>query len=102
MELHFNKIARGPAWERWAILEVLLGDTAIAGEIVVTFSDDTAYADAECDVYFTRELNEDELEDLVDSVMTILSGRGNVNVYIAHEVMCQGFSQVDDDMENPN
>ena len=103
MRMHFGKIARGPAWERWAILEDQLGDTAVAGEVIITYTDFTTYADVECDVLFSRELSGEELEDAMNSLVTILSGRGNINIYTANEVISQEFSLLDDDiLDNPN
>lgn len=102
MQLHFSKIARGPAWERWAILEDQLGDTALAGEVIITYTDIGAYADAECDVLFTRELSESEMEELLDEVYSVLTGRGSITVYTSHELVSQGYSLIDDELENPN
>lgn len=99
MQLHFNRVARGPAWERWLILEEQLGDTGLAGEIILTYTDIGVYADVECSVLFHRELTDEEVEEVLNAVSTILSGRGNVTVYTTQEVACQAFSLVEDEEE---
>lgn len=99
MQLHFNRVARGPAWERWLILEDQLGDTGLAGEIILTYTDIGVYADVECSVMFRRELTDEEVEEVLNAVSTILSGRGNVTVYTTQEVACQAFSLVEDEEE---
>jgi Fe-S-cluster containining protein len=95
LHLHFRKIARGPAWERWLIAEEQHGDQAFAGEAVLTYSDDSSGAELDCDILFARELTEPEVEDVLSAVCTILSGRGNVTIYSAREVVCRGFSLTD-------
>jgi len=99
VHLHFNRVARGPGWERWAILEDQLGDMAFAGEAILTYTDDSSYGDVDCSVLFTRELEEDEAEELLNEVCSILSGRGSVSVYTTQEVVCRGFSLVPEDEE---
>ena len=99
MHLHFNRVARGPGWERWAILEDQLGDMAFAGEAILTYTDDSSYGDVDCSVLFTRGLEEDEAEELLNEVCSILSGRGNVSVYTTQEVICRGFSLLPEDEE---
>lgn len=97
MNINFRKIARGPAWERWLIVEDQHGDTAFAGEIILTYSDTTGYADAECDVLFTRELDDDEIDELLRSVINILSGQGNVTLFTARQVISKGFSLLEEE-----
>ena len=99
MQLHFNRVARGPAWERWLILENQHGDAGLAGEIILTYTDIGVYADVECSVLFRRELTDEEVEELLNAVSTMLSGRGNVTVFTAQEVACQAFSLVEEDEE---
>ena len=99
MHLHFRKIGRGPAWERWVILEDQLGDMAFAGEAILTYVDAGSYAEVDCDILFTRELSEPELEDLLNQASSILSGRGNVTVFTAQEVASRGFSLIEEDEE---
>jgi len=95
--LHFNRVARGPAWERWLILEEQLGDTGLAGEIILTYTDIGVYADIECTVLFHRDLKDEEVEEVLNAVSTVLSGRGNVTIYTAQEIACQAFSLVEDE-----
>jgi hypothetical protein len=103
VHLHFRKIGRGPAWERWLIVEDQRGDSAFAGEAVLTYSDESAYAEVECDILFARDLESDEMEELLEAASSILSGRGNVTVYTAREVTCQGFSLLEENGEaSPN
>jgi hypothetical protein len=103
LHLHFNRVARGPAWERWAMMEDQHGDMAFAGEIILTYMDNSVYADVECTVLFTRDLTDEEAEEALDSVCSILSGRGNIALHTAHEITCRGFSLMpedDDEVEN--
>lgn len=100
MQLHFNRVARGPAWERWAILESQLGENAFAGEVILTYTDDTAYADVECSVLFARVLETDEIEEVLEKVSSLLSGRGNITLYATQEEANRGFSMVEDDDED--
>lgn len=97
MNIRFRKISRGPAWERWLIVEDQRGDSAFAGEIILTYADASGYGDVECDVLFARELDEDELDEVLKSVTDILSGEGNVTVFIARQLVCKGFSLLDND-----
>jgi hypothetical protein len=76
-------------------------DTAFAGEIILTYMDNSAYADVECTILFTRDLTEDEAEEALNSVCTILSGRGNIALHTAHEITCRGFSLMPDDEDEP-
>jgi hypothetical protein len=99
VHLHFNRVARGPGWERWAILEDQLGDMAFAGEAILTFTDDSTYGEVDCSVLFTRGLEDDEAEELLNEVCSILSGRGNISVYTTQEVICRGFSLLPEDEE---
>lgn len=99
MHLHFRKIARGPAWERWLLVEDQHGDTALAGEVILTYSDTTGYSEVECDILFARELSDDEVDEVLQSVVSILSGQGNVTLFTAHQVISQGFSLMDEEDE---
>jgi hypothetical protein len=72
------------------------GDTAFAGEVIMTFSDTGGYSDVECDILFSRELDDDEIEELLKSVTNILSGEGNVTVFTSRQVACRGFSLLED------
>ncbi len=73
------------------------GDAAFAGEIILTYMDNSVYADVECTILFTRSLTEEEAEDVMNSVCTILSGRGNITLHAAQEIMCRGFSLLPED-----
>ena len=97
MNLNFNRVARGPAWERWAMMEDQHGDLAFAGEIILTYMDSSVYADVECTILFARDLTEEEAEEVMNSVCSILSGRGNITLYAAQEVLVRGFSLVPED-----
>jgi hypothetical protein len=99
MNLRFSKIGRGPGWERWVILEDQHGDSAFAGEAILTYSDYSTYADLECDILFTRQLSDEETEDLLDAVTSILSGRGNVTVFAVEEIVTKGFDMLQQDTE---
>ena len=92
VHLHFSKVARGPAWERWMILEEQHGDAAFAGEAILTYTDIGTYANVECDILFAREFKEGEAEELLNAACSILSGRGNINIYTAGEVVSEGFN----------
>lgn len=100
MHLHFNKIGRGQGWERWLLVEDQHGDAAVAGEAILTYTDAGTYADLECDILFTRELKENEVDELLKEACSILSGRGNITIYTAQEVICKGFSLYDEDEED--
>lgn len=97
MQLHFNRVARGPAWERWAILEDQRGDTAFAGEVILTYLDNSAYADVDCTVLFSRNVEDDEAEEILTEVCTLLSGRGNISLHSSQEIMARGFSLMSDE-----
>lgn len=100
MLLRFNRVARGPAWERWAILEDQHGDTAYAGEIILTYLDNSAYADVDCTILFTRPVDDDEIDDILNSVSSLLSGRGNIALHTTQELATRGFSLVPDEDED--
>jgi hypothetical protein len=97
MNISFRKIARGPGWERWLVVEDQRGDSAFAGEIVITYADTTGYAEAECDVLCGREMSDEEIDQILNSVMTILSGEGNITIFTAHQVICKGFSLLEEE-----
>jgi len=97
--LNFNRLARGPAWERWLILEDQLGDTAFAGEVIITYTDESVYAEVECVVLFRRDLADEEAEELLNAVSSILSGRGNVTIFTTQEIVSRGFSMLEEDEE---
>lgn len=99
MILNFNRLARGPAWERWLILEDQLGDTAFAGEVIITYTDESVYAEVECLVLFRRDLTDEEAEELLNAVSSILSGRGNVTIFTCQEVIARSFSMSEEDEE---
>lgn len=75
------------------------GDMAFAGEVILTYMDDSAYADVECTILFTRDLTEEEAEDALDAVCSILSGHGNIALHTGREVTCRGFSLMPEDEE---
>jgi len=100
VNVHFRKIGRGPAWERWLIIEDQHGDTAFAGEVIVTYSDVSGFADTECDILFARELTDEEVEDLLKAVIDILSGQGDVTIFTARQVICKGFSLLGEDEDD--
>jgi len=97
VNVNFRKIARGPGWERWLIVEDQHGDTAFAGEAILTYADASGYSDVECDVLFTRELEEADIEDLLKSIINILSGQGNVTIFTTRQLACRGFSLIEDE-----
>jgi hypothetical protein len=99
VNINFRKIARGPAWERWLIVEDQHGDTAFAGELILTYADVSGYADVECDILFSRDLDSNEVDELLKAVINILSGQGNVTVFTAHQMVCKGFSLLEEDEE---
>lgn len=92
MNIRFKKISRGPAWERWAILEAQNGDDAIAGEVILTYSDINGYAETDCDILFTRELAEEEIDYLFDEVASIVSDSGTVTLFTTQMVVSKEFS----------
>lgn len=99
MRPKFRKIARGPAWERWLIIEEQYGDPAFAGEIILTYTDSGVFADLQCDVLLSRELSEDEIEGFLDTLTSLLTGRGHVTIFTANEVVSQTFNMFEDEEE---
>lgn len=102
MQLIFSREARGPAWERWAILEEQHGDMAFAGEVILTFTDESVYADVDCTVLCARTLNEDEVEDVIDAAHSIISGRGRIGIFTTQEIAARTFNMLDEDEEEPS
>ena len=103
MHIHFSKVARGPAWERWAILEEQHGDAALAGEAILTYTDTSTYAELQCDILFARELDESEVEEVLDLACSILSGHGSLSLHTTRQVICKRFSLMEEaDEESPN
>lgn len=100
MQIHLNKIARGPAWERWVILEDQHGDPAYAGQIVLTYSDTTSDAVFDCDVFFLRELSDEEIDQLLGALSTIVCGDGDATIYTGDEVVSKSFCPQDDDISD--
>lgn len=100
MDLILNRGARGPAWERWAIMEEQRGDVAFAGEMILTYTDDSVYADVDCTILFNRALSDDEIEDVLGAAFSVLSGRGRVAIYAGQEVTCRCFDMLDEDEED--
>ena len=102
VHIHFRKISRGPAWERWLLIEDQRGEDALAGEAILTYSDIGGYSDVECDVLFARDLDDDEIDDLLDAVISILSGQGNVTIFTARQIVTRGFSLQEEDEDSLN
>ena len=101
MRLVLNRGARGPAWERWAILEEQRGDMAFAGEMILTFTDDSMYADVDCTIMYNRKLADAEIEEVLSAAFSVVSGRGHVTVCTAQELTCRAFDMLDEDEEEP-
>lgn len=99
MKLIFDRIAHGPAWERWAVFEPQNEDAVFAGEAILTYSDLTSYADVVCSVLINRQLNEAEIEDVLSATTSILSGRGGVSVFFAEELATKTFDVSEPDEE---
>jgi len=97
VQIQFHRTARGPAWERWVIEEGQHGDAAYAGHVVITYSDTTTDAIFECDVVFLRELSEDEMEELLDSLSHILCNEGGASIYSADEIARKCYCPDDED-----
>lgn len=97
MQLHFDKLTRGPAWERWLIVELQHGDPAYAGQAIITYSSHGSEATAECDVLFDRRLSDEELDALLDSITSLLCGRGSITVYAGQEIITKEFCLLDHD-----
>ncbi|MHB0913672.1 MAG: hypothetical protein ACYC2Y_09550 [Armatimonadota bacterium] len=97
MNIQFKRASRGLAWERWAIMEDQLGDSAFAGEVILTYGDPGACSDVQCDLILVRDLTDEEVEEAFQEVSSILSGQGNVNVFSAKRIESRGFSLLDDD-----
>jgi len=100
MKLIFKRIARGPAWERWAVFEQQSEEAVFAGEAILTYSDVTTYADMMCSILINRQLNEAEIENLLDAATSIFSGPGGVSVFFAEELASKTFdiSELDEEM----
>jgi hypothetical protein len=97
VQIEFQRIARGPAWERWIIEEGQHGDAAYAGHIVITYSDTTTDAVFEADVVFLRPLSEDEMGELLDGLSRILCNEGCASIYTGDEVARKCFCPDDED-----
>lgn len=99
MNIRFSKVSRGPAWERWVILEEQNGDEGFAGEAIITYSDTSSYAEAECDILFVRDLNDEEVDDLLEAASSIISDIGTITIYSTQEIISKDFdfiSEMDD------
>lgn len=100
MQIQFNKIAHGPAWERWVIVEDQHGDPAYAGQVVFTYSDTTSEAIFDCDVIFLRDLSDGEIDELLDALSTLVCGDGDATIYAADEIISKSFCP--HDAEHPD
>jgi hypothetical protein len=80
-------------------IEVQRGDQAFAGQVMITYSDITSDADAECDIFFDRELSNEEVEELLEAAASLLCGQGTITVYTGHEIVSEEFSLIDDGEE---
>lgn len=98
MQIQFNKIAHGPAWERWVIVEDQHGDPAYAGQIIITYSDTTSDRMFDCDVLFLRDLSDEEIDELLEAISTIVCGDGDATIYAADEIVSKSFCPHDDDI----
>lgn len=97
MQIQFNKIAHGPAWERWVIVEDQHGDPAYAGQVVFTYSDTTSEAVFDCDVIFLRDLSDEEIDELLDALSTLVCGDGDATIYTADEIVSKSFCPHNDE-----
>jgi hypothetical protein len=75
------------------------GDPAYAGQVIITYSDSSSESNLECDVIFDRDLSNDEAEELLDSVSSLLCGKGTVAVFTGQEIICKDFSLYDHDLD---
>lgn len=92
MNVRFSKVSRGPAWERWVVIEDQNGEEVFAGEAIITYSDASSFADSECDILYTRDLSDEEVDTLLDAASAIISDSGNITVYHAKELLTKQFS----------
>lgn len=95
----FDRMARGPAWERWAIFEPQNEGAVFTGEAILTYSDMTSDADLICNIFVNRQLSEAEIEDLLCAATSILSGGGSVSVFFAEQLASKTFDMSEFDEE---
>ncbi len=91
MQIQLNRVARGPAWERWVIVEDQHGDPAYAGQVVITYSDETSEALFDCDIICLRDLSDEEIDYVLNAVSTILCCEGDATIYSAEEIVSKCF-----------
>ncbi|MHB1001924.1 MAG: hypothetical protein ACYC27_22010 [Armatimonadota bacterium] len=97
MNIKFSKVSRGPAWERWVIIEEQNGEEGFGGEVIITYSDASSYAEAECDILAARELKDEEIDEILEAASTIISDMGTVTIYSTKELVSKEFSFVDEE-----